>query len=386
MRIAVVTSNYPYPARPYCGAFVRELVWEFARQGHCCTVVAPVSIWDRHRFGPLGLRREKEKVERAEATIDVRRPRIVTASARPLGPLNSIVMSDYMFYRAVRSELASLAGGADVVYGHFLYPGGHAAARCAPEMRLPYFVAHGDYEIYDWYLGKGRRHFKDVAGVVAVSTELASFCRDALGIDADKIAVFPNGTDPRLFFPRDRTEARNRLGLSATAKIVAFVGRFDEGKGPDRVMAAVEGLEDAYALLMGEGPIVIQGKRVAFKGVVGRDLLPWYLSAADVFVLPTTGEGSCNAILEAMACGLPIVSSVGAFNDDILNPKVSVRVDPMDVGQIREAIDTLLRDDARRRRMSEECREWSRRFSIEERARNIVQFIGERLSTVRLPG
>jgi glycosyltransferase involved in cell wall biosynthesis len=205
-------------------------------------------------------------------------------------------------------------------------------------------------------------------------------------IDAEKIAVFPNGTDPRLFFPRDRKEARTRLGLSETARLVAFVGRFDEGKGPNRVMAAIEGLDDTFALLMGEGPMAVDGERIAFKGVVKRNMLPWYLSAADLFVLPTTGEGSCNAILEAMACGLPVVSSRGAFNDDILNADVSIRVDPMDVGQIRGAIAALLSDGARRQHMSDCCQEWSRHFSIEERAEGIAKWIGQRLSAVRPEG
>ncbi len=377
MRIAVVTSNYPWPSRPYCGTFVRELVWELARQGHDCSVVAPVSIWERPRFGPLGRRTESESVPRSSAVVRVFRPRIVTASARRIGPWNTTELSEWMFGSAVSIELDKIAGGYDVIYAHFFYPAGRAAIRYARRSRQPCFVAHGDDAIHPWHLNKGNPRFRDLTGVVAVSTDNARFCRTVFDIPDSKVEVFPNGVDRALFFPRDRAEARRRLNLPEGLPLVAFVGHFIPRKGPDRVLSALEGLPSVKALMIGEGPMVLRSECIAFQGVVEHDQLPWYLSAANVFVLPTTGEGSCNAVLEAMACGLPVVTANASFHDNILNSDVAIRIDPLNISEIRQAMDALLADPMRREFMGERCAEWSARFSIEKRAARIAAWMAD---------
>ena len=102
------------------------------------------------------------------------------------------------------------------------------------------------------------------------------------------------------------------------------------------------------------------------------------LSACDVFALPTLIEGSCNALVEAMACGLPIVSSAGEFNDDVLDDGMSIRIDPLDVPAIRQAI-VRLRDDAPlRARMAAAALQRARLFDIDARARRILAFMAER--------
>ena len=79
------------------------------------------------------------------------------------------------------------------------------------------------------------------------------------------------------------------------------------------------------------------------------------MNAADVFVLPTLAEGCCNAILEAMACGLPIISSNLPFNWDILNDKNSILIDPNNINQIADAIQRLRDSPKLRSEMSEEA-------------------------------
>ena len=118
-----------------------------------------------------------------------------------------------------------------------------------------------------------------------------------------------------------------------------------------------------------------EGAQVLHRGPVSHEEIPDWLSAADVFALPTYAEGSCNAILEAMACGLPIVSSNIPANREVLDPSFSVTVDPYDIRQIRQAIETLVDDPERREAMGRIASENARRYDSANRARGIFDWL-----------
>jgi glycosyltransferase involved in cell wall biosynthesis len=92
-------------------------------------------------------------------------------------------------------------------------------------------------------------------------------------------------------------------------------------------------------------------------------------------VLPTTIEGSCNAIIEAMACGLPMVTSNGPCMDDLLTEEVALRVDPLDVAALRGAIQKLMANPGLRAAMSAACLKRARLFDINARARGIMEWV-----------
>ena len=109
--------------------------------------------------------------------------------------------------------------------------------------------------------------------------------------------------------------------------------------------------------------------------MVPHDELFYYLNAADFFVLPTLAEGCCNAIVEAMACGLPIVSSNLPFNDDILDESNSIRIDPLNVGELTDAMRKLMHEKELCKTLSEGSLVRSNSLDIEERAKKIYRFI-----------
>ena len=119
----------------------------------------------------------------------------------------------------------------------------------------------------------------------------------------------------------------------------------------------------------------LESDNILYKGTLEHSLIPEMLSAGDFFVLPTLAEGSCNAIIESLACGLPIITSNSKFNDDIINNKVAIRVDPLNIGQIRNAIIKLMKERELRNGMSQEAVKWAKNFDIDIRARNIVEWI-----------
>ena len=371
MNIGFVTSLYPSKSRPNYGTFVQQLVWEMARQGEKCTVVAPTSLFAL-RYGPLNPTHELERVD-TDSTVEVFRPRFLSASAKQIWRYNTNELSYRGFRRAAERRLKKIASEVDILYGHFLFPSGRVVASIGPEIGKPGFAAHGDDCIEGPNLRRGGRDFKDLTGIIAVSERNKKFCQSHLRFPSERIAVFPNGVDHKSFFPRNKADMRKKFGLPLDKNLVVFVGHFIERKGPHRVLEAIEPLEDVRAVMVGAGPVRVEGPQIVFKKPVANSQVPELLSACDIFVLPTLNEGCCNAILEALSCGLPVVTSRGDFNDEIVNEGVAIRVDPLDIGEIRAAVVALVSNPAVRREMSRRALEHAVQFSIGGRAKGIVK-------------
>ena len=188
------------------------------------------------------------------------------------------------------------------------------------------------------------------------------------------IITAPNSTDLSLFYKMDKLACRKQLGIPENKFVVGFVGGFIERKGDKRLLEAVNQLDDVYVAFAGRGDDKPSGDRVVFCKAMDHEQVPVLLNAVDVFVLPTLAEGSCNAIVEAMACGLPIISSNLPFNDDVLTNKNSIRINPMSVDEIANAI-VRLKDENIRVKMGENALCTAQNLSIEKRAERILNFI-----------
>ena len=105
------------------------------------------------------------------------------------------------------------------------------------------------------------------------------------------------------------------------------------------------------------------------------DDIPILLCAADVFCLPTLSEGSCNAVVEAMACGIPVISSNLSFNDDVLTEENAIRIDPSSVDEIREAIYEIKVNNVLRDRLGKAALKTSEGLNIKNRAKKILNFM-----------
>ena len=109
--------------------------------------------------------------------------------------------------------------------------------------------------------------------------------------------------------------------------------------------------------------------------------LPRWLSAADVFVLPSLAEGLANVTVEAMACGIPLVVSDRPFNRDFLTDDEAVFVDPESVPSIAEALASLLRCERRRQALGAGALARSVDFRLQERVRRIRDFVFDPVDT-----
>ena len=187
--------------------------------------------------------------------------------------------------------------------------------------------------------------------------------------------IAPNSVDMSLFYKRDKEKCRKELGLPSDKFIVGFVGGFIERKGDKRLLEAVNGIDGVYVAFAGRGDNPPSGEKVLFCQALEHEQVPVFLNAIDVFCLPTQNEGSCNAIVEAASCGLPIISSDLPFNDDLLTGENSMRINPNSVDEIRGAIKRVYMDQDYRETIGRLVYRDSRVFSIENRCRRILEFI-----------
>ena len=157
--------------------------------------------------------------------------------------------------------------------------------------------------------------------------------------------------------------------------ILALNGLEDNQKGIDKLNSALKNCDDVYSVFLGDGGLKPDCDNILFCGKVNNNQVALYLNAADAFVLPTKGEGCCNAIIEALACGLPVISSDLAFNDDVLNEKNSIRINVEDEYQIADAINKLKEDTKQREMLVQGSVDSSKSLSISERAKHILEFM-----------
>ncbi|TVR99359.1 MAG: glycosyltransferase [Rhodospirillales bacterium] len=219
-----------------------------------------------------------------------------------------------------------------------------------------------------------RRLLPETTRIVAPSRWLAGDARRSALLARFETLTIPNPLDTDIFQPRDRATAREVFGLPQTARIVLFVADSlsDHRKGMDLLQSAVAGLPAEAGVTLaavGGSKGGMDGECIALGRIDNPRIFSFALSAADVFVLPTRADNLPNVILEAMACGVPVVSfDVGGVPDMVRPGVTGLLAPPEDVAALRQAILTLLEDDALRAHMTAECR----RVAVTEYAMEIA--------------
>lgn len=345
IRILTLSPVFPSAAHPTFGVFVKERMRAVAElPGWDIRVIAPTPYVPK-----VGLLRRRyvwwrfPALERV-AGLSVVRPRYLLAPK-----IGGYFHSDLM-YPAARREAERLRPEFpfDLVDSHFAYPGGVVAARLGRRFGVPVVVTGRGEDMlrFPSLPVIGRKIRESLAGgvwCVALSDEIAeAFLRN--GARPERVVRIPNGIDLSTFCPVPQDEARRRLGLPADRPIMVSVGNVQERKGFHLLVDALPAVlkRHPHALLVivggpapyGDDYTGVVEERIDRHGLrnhvrlVGHrpheELGEWY-SAADVFALLSSREGSPNVLLEALACGTPAVATpVGGIPDELKNPELGI--------------------------------------------------------------
>ncbi|HEY1729326.1 MAG TPA: glycosyltransferase [Candidatus Baltobacteraceae bacterium] len=352
MRALVFAHDFPSSENPQAGVFFLRQIHALENIGFKIRVVRVVphappfgGRWSNYRRVPQRYEYEGVQVRTLRAFVP---PRNLGCAfvAKQLRP-------------ALLREIAEW--NADYVHVHTLIP----MAAYAIDLPVPVVLtAHGR----DTYENPWRRPGLEAAAREALASATAVVCvsdfvrTHVKRLGRDDAFVVYNGADERVFRPRDRRVARERLRLSHTAPVIAFAGNLLRAKGVLDLLEAAKRLGDLKPTLVfaGDGPerIAIEEARtdlqIQLMGIVTQRQIADVFTAADVVVLPSYREGLPATVCEAMASGRAVVATrVGGIPEIVESGRTGKLIEPGDVGALTDALRYLLRDHAERIRM--EC-------------------------------
>lgn len=381
--ITVIAGDYPAPGHASL-VFVQQLVQAIIDQGVKVNVIAFQSVVHALVHREKLLPRHSKGVTEKGVEYDIYRP--YTLSFGNNNPFERL--TNWYNRHSIETVIRKTKG--DILYSHF-WSSALPVYEFAQKNHKPLFVACGEgddalEEMVDTMpQEKLETLAKAVTGVVSVSSENKRKCINFGLSREENTDVFPNCVNIDFFHKRDANEVKDRLGIKDADFVLCFVGGFIPRKGPDRVAQAIKNLNDPNIKVMFIGKPFpgyaydFDCPGIIHKGPLDHELIPQYMSCADVFVLPTQKEGCSNAVVEALAMGLPVISSDGPFNDDILDENNSIRINPDDVDALTDAIRKLRDDKTLRKSMVDYSNSRHEEYSIEGRAKRILGFINEQI-------
>ncbi len=255
-------------------------------------------------------------------------------------------------FRSLAQFLRERRDRFDLVHAHFAYTTGFAAVCAGRSFGLPVIVTAYGSDIYfytrrtpknlvaAWFTIWGLRH---ATAITALSNDLAAKIA-ALGVSGPKITVIPLGINGTTFFPRgEKAALRRQLQLPDNGHLFLFVGNWVPVKGLtflfDALAKVCQQFPAAKLAMIGQGklePLLKQQaqqlgieKQIIWVGPRSHAEIPFWMSAADFLVLPSLSEGYGLVVLEALACGTPVIASqVGGIPEILISNDYGALVPP----------------------------------------------------------
>jgi teichuronic acid biosynthesis glycosyltransferase TuaC len=356
LRVLVLARSYPNTLFPGLGLWVQRLVRECAKT--CmATVISPVpycppmlKLAEYARFRDI-------PPQRSEDGTQIFHPRFVVAPGRSAYTTEAV-----MYYLGVRASVDRLfrQDGFDLIHAHFTYPDGVVAARLGARYGVPVIAT----EHAPW-----RPNWMDASKIVcrqavwaaqrlrfhiAVSRSVRTTISEFTGT-TERIRVIPIGVDGRLFCP-------SATGKRVRSKQILYVGFINYNKGIDVLLRAASRVlprvPEARLVLVGGSfyrntrqqedalrqlalTMDLQD-RVTFVGHQPPEEVVRYMRDSALLVLPSHAESFGAVLVEALACGTPVLATRCGGPEDIVNERVGRMIEPGDTAALAEAIEHML--------------------------------------------
>jgi len=308
-------------------------------------------------------------------------------------------------YRAARRKVVQLHRERpfDVIYGKSIFPSADAGVRFSRLLSIPVVGEGigGDVNVVPEYSRAMYRHFvrtvRALDGAVADGKGVAGRLSSIMEREVPTIHGL---VDLDVFTPvADRQALRRQLGIPAEALVLLFVGYLKRTKGLYELIEAFNRLRHEVPRVVlricGQGmehsgleeAIARYGvaDRAQLVGPVHPDRMHEWMQASDVFVLPSYTEGMPNVVMEAMACGLPVVSTtVGGLPDAVGDSEGAILVEPRAVAPLTEALLNVCVDPSRRDAMSLAARNTAeQRFGLRQNVEKTLAYVHSVLHEAR---
>jgi len=353
LRIAVATAHFPSSAEPTNG---RPTLQTMRVLSETCDV----QVFYPNAVYPSLLRPRSRIYTGLDASYSL--PGVKASYYDyPAVPLISRPFNGQLAARALLPHVRAFAP--HVVFSYFLYPDGYAALKIGQALKVPVGamgVGSDVHSIHDRFSAmRTRTLLRNADFLLAISEDLRTRMI-AMGAPPEKTHTLMSGCDLSVFHPMDRLEARRQLQIDPDSEAVVYIGRTDVRKGLRELVAAAVRLHPArpnlQVYLIGSGsdrPIVeaaIQagnaGSYVHALHECSFDEVAVWMTAASLVTLPSYMEGCPNVVLEALACGRPVVATNVGGIPELMPPHLVDRcgrlVPPRDPAALAEALASVL--------------------------------------------
>jgi glycosyltransferase involved in cell wall biosynthesis len=349
LRIAVVTRYFPSSAEPSQGRSAYQTLRVLAREADVQVFYpnARYLSWLKPRS------RIYDKLDASFCPPDVK----VSYYDFPALPLVSRPLNGWMAARVLLPHVRDFAP--DIIFSFFLYPESYAALKIGKVLAVPVVARSMGSDINRIGDPISALHTRTVLReadfLITVSNDLRSKAM-AMGASPERTRTIVNGCDPPVFHVMDRLVARQKLRIDPGIEAVVYIGRMDVKKGLRELVDAAAALHlerpNLRVYMVGEGPdkTLIQsaidannaaGFVHALPGCSFDDVAVW-MAAANLVTLPSYMEGCPNVILEALACGRPVVATNVGGIPEIMSGECGQLVPPRDFMALAQGLASVL--------------------------------------------
>lgn len=395
MHLLMVAESFPSPEYPYRGVFIGEQVKRLLDHVEQVTVLCPTTYVPRFvKFNRVAAQVSlPARYEFVKDRCEVLFPRYLKAP----GDI-CLWWTITQWCRIVSKTVGELldTGSLSLIHANKGGLSSWSAIQAARQFRIPCVVTYQGTEVHtdlvnqqkEWKLCRDSFRFADLNIMVSRSLERTlRTCAQPKG----RCEVVLRGVDMKIFFPPDNEDVRRPA--------ILFVGKITKTKGIFDLLQAwrqvIESCSDAELWIVGPNHTETRfvheiascghGESIRVFGPLPLNEVANLMRQAQVLCLPSHGEGTPNCVMEAMACGLPIVATeVGGIPDIVETNRTGLLVQPGDNHSLAEALVSLLQDSGRRACMGEAAYAFSNEYLDSRKATNrLMGLYRDLLSTPR---